>query len=1175
MSRRLCNQNFITQFCICKNREYSIEDYIRNRDKFGSTPIYCRNNHELVLANGKIKKAYFRHNNPEDTGGHPMTGWHAKWQGNFPRTEVDYPKKNSNQISGRRADVDLSDRILELQHSVISKEEVDNRRNDYTTVNNKPIVWIIHGNGAISVKRFEQSGRVYVEFVGDFWKYESFLECDYIYIDDAEKIYKICPRKVKSHMIDVEEPKSKSDFIAALKSGTELWSDKEPEQCKLYIRQQGAGNGKTFGIVQMLESNEMAHYNTFIIVTKQHSAKNVIWEEIKYQYENEKLNYISKLEYDDANKKYIIKFHNDKTGKEVKVIIATIDSLMYSIGNRNHSSYDKFQGIIESIIDDHIKADKAGVIRYAGVDPKLNKETLIVIDEAQDLTCYYADALLNIMRNKYVDAYIVGDKLQSISYEENAFTYLYDRDFPSINVEKMAATNECRRFISPRLVSFVNAMAPFKKHGLPPVTPFEVKEDVGTDPLHFFYGEPIYQEDAVDKISKEIEKIMAQFINEVVTNNRQPNDFLIVTPFTTNNPLVDALQGYIDTYWKERLGADRDDYFRYAIFHKSEEGTSINLEESKDSTRIVSTHSSKGDGRNVVFLIGFTESALKRFSLRSGNLIYDSLFHVAITRMKQKLYIQMQNNGDNICQKIAKFCENDFTSVVMPNINIFNSVKHSDLIGDCAVLHFDAFEEKFVKPANLDKLDDDRSDKRIIDAGNHAIRYATLLSTLLVKIINKENSNCDDVKRQIKAKFHMLDKSNVTPLNKWDKYYTVVSAKELAVVKIADRGRDYLKYYQVILDTMNNIKAKLKRHLCTDKIPYFCPFESVVLQHMLEIKNDGVFADIKISDVYNIIDIYNYSYDKQSNGHQDCLCDRSFSVERVELGENDGVKSLKKYLQEHFDKVKYIEKSIDAFHEKYPKINWLYQHVVKYNGMNRNFKLWRKFTLIGYDDERVIIAYIKPQLNSLNYNEILMSSIYDSYIVGNVEQYETDEQGVKKITKNYERFSKRKITTCVFALDRNEPYYINWYEDGVNLIESNSDNIKETIYRYLKDRYTAENDAIYYFYNYWRRNCSAAPGDFVEFLLEEFAEHKDTLDIKTKRFPSYIGELFYTIKVRVDMEDSKRGKRKILEDYDDKEYFMAALEKKLDESVKRYLDMRDMDGDSDSSDGVSDSESDA
>lgn len=49
------------------------------------------------------------------------------------------------------------------------------------------------------------------------------------------------------------------------------------------IKQQGAGNGKTYGLIQILQQPEFEHYKCFIAVTKQHSAKDVIKAEFDDQ----------------------------------------------------------------------------------------------------------------------------------------------------------------------------------------------------------------------------------------------------------------------------------------------------------------------------------------------------------------------------------------------------------------------------------------------------------------------------------------------------------------------------------------------------------------------------------------------------------------------------------------------------------------------------------------------------------------------------------------------------------------------------------------------------------------------------------------------------------------------------------------------------------------------------
>jgi len=169
-----------------------------------------------------------------------MTEWRTNWQNKFLNKEI----KEHNLI-------------LEFQHSKISIKEV----NAY----NKKIIWIIDGNNSIKVTKLNNCDRVYLEFKMHTWKYESFISYDIIFIDINESIYKIYPKYVKSNMIDVDKPFDKETFIELLNN-----NDKQlniiniPKQSNLYIKQQGAGNAKTYGLIQMLESKELNIMNILL-----------------------------------------------------------------------------------------------------------------------------------------------------------------------------------------------------------------------------------------------------------------------------------------------------------------------------------------------------------------------------------------------------------------------------------------------------------------------------------------------------------------------------------------------------------------------------------------------------------------------------------------------------------------------------------------------------------------------------------------------------------------------------------------------------------------------------------------------------------------------------------------------------------------------------------------------
>jgi superfamily I DNA/RNA helicase len=280
---------------------------------------------------------------------------------------------------------------------------------------------------------------------------------------------------------------------------------------------------------------------------------------------------------------------------------------MYNLGDKTSNGVDLFTSIIQSIIDGYIESNNINILSYKGsVSIKLNKDICIIIDETQDLPENYASALIKIMRGRYIDLYIVGDKLQSIQYEHNAFNY-FEKDFSYINKICTIPINKCRRFINQRLVNFCNSVVAFDDYKLPKIEPYRFEEETSST-LEFINVDECHKNRT--KLNKNTEKIMEKYKFEVKNNNCQPNDFLFVTPFTKNNVLVESIELAINQYWINKNGDT--EYIRYAIFHKSEAGTSIDTNLSINTTRIVSIHSAKGDGRKIVFVIGCNEISLKK-----------------------------------------------------------------------------------------------------------------------------------------------------------------------------------------------------------------------------------------------------------------------------------------------------------------------------------------------------------------------------------------------------------------------------------------------------------------------------------------------------------------------------------------------------------------------------------
>lgn len=1181
-----CNVNFMSQYAFVNEKQIYINDYIDEYKGY----ITCQNGHQLIpVVNVNKRIPHFRHKNSDDVGGNPMTLWHSEWQALFPITEKSFPLK-PGQIKERRADVVLNNNtILEIQHSKYEKDEIENRKHDYN-LHNINIIWLVDGNTGIKVKKLEFQNRVFLEFIDEHWKYESFKCYDCIYIDINSYIYKINPTKVKSHMIDVETPKTREEFINFLNDGIDIWTNEEPEQCNLYIRQQGAGNGKTFGIIKMLEDKDKSHYKNFIYITKQHSAKHIIkltFEEIKND-TNNKFNYLKNIQITEKNKKYIITYFNTLSNQDTTITIATIDSFTYSVGNKNHTYFDKFEGLIYSIIDGYIESKKCGTINFASINPRLNKETLLVIDEFQDPPEYYGKAIIQIMLNKYIDVYIVGDKLQSISNEKNAFTYFSENEFPSINIIKLQPTNVCRRFTHPTLVNFVNFMIPFKKYNLPEIKPYKIYENTNTDdPIIFIKGKPIDidLEKNEETITNEVYEIMNHYEDEVSKNSRFPEDFLIVTPFTKKNPLVEALLLRLNMFWKNKFMEDEkhmvqwknklsdiknnntsitekdndnieriinlsnEDYNKYAIFHKSEEGSSIDLSESDYATRIVSCHASKGDGRKIVFTIGFNESSIKRFSQISNNLIYDSLLHVAFTRMKEKLYVYFIDNGDDIAYKIRKYMTKNLPNKkeYEPIIDIEKKIKYSDLFCENRSINFELFYKNIIQPCSLKKIDENNDEKKIVDMGNHMIRYACLNINLILEIINREmKSNDEDIKKQLKAILHNVSECDITEATSMKGYYALMKIKKkIPIIKLSNHGRDYLNYYNIIFENIKNIQIKLKDFLIKDIKILLCPLECIILYYMIEIVNQRQFSDITIQDIYNIIDIYSCSFCEENRcQHTHCLCSNHFNIKKKFI-HTSKTQNMQLYLFTHFEKMSKIKNIIDMVYIKTPKINWLVRNISFYEG-NDTFKIYNKYDFIGYNDTSVLICYIKPQFNGLNYNDVLLDSIYDTYFLYNIRKY--NDEGEEN--NNYKRFNGKKIITCIFSLDLNEPYYIDWTDEvGKNRIKENECDLLLILYDGIMEKYKSEHGIVYNFYSYWREFCpenERKPLKFIRFLKGKISGYE---------ILTYINDFLTRIEFKIEMETGKTAKEQVLLFYDDKDNFLFDLKKELEKSVKNYLNI--------------------
>ena len=163
--------------------------------------------------------------------------------------------------------------------------------------------------------------------------------------------------------------------------------------------------------------------------------------------------------------------------------------------------------------------------------------------------------------------------------------------------------------------------------------------------------ENIYNEENREKRAAFIDLIIKKIDFEIDKYNYSPEDFEIIFPIMKKNTLALELETRINEYMINKFPQNEYKYRVYAVCHRHEEGTVIDMSISVKATRIVTIKTSKGDGRKVVFVLSCTEKNLDTLTYyaeknldtltcnEEKSLTYESYFHVSLTRAKKKKYI--------------------------------------------------------------------------------------------------------------------------------------------------------------------------------------------------------------------------------------------------------------------------------------------------------------------------------------------------------------------------------------------------------------------------------------------------------------------------------------------------------------------------------------------------------
>ena len=1040
--------------------------------------------------------------------------WHTKMENLFPKDmqEVQFYCSSKSSNICRRADIHLSDtRTCEIQHSYISENEIVNRFNDWNKFG-KEIIWLIDGNSGIEIEKLSSGN--YLIIFKEVWKYKSFIKkYDFILLEKDEVVFKIELDKIKSGMIELKEPKSLQETVDYLKTKPEkiwnFWLDDNVIKSRFTIHQEGAGNGKTFSIWKSILEN--IDKKTYIIVTKQHTAKVVIYEELIDQkhrfHNNEQLFHIENLTNDceeNTEKHYVIKFTHKESLRECTVIIGTIDSFCYNLSYSNSKGSEYFKGIVDNIAIKGATKIINGYMHFGGQYIQLSKECELWIDEVQDLPVNYFQAMCKLMYETSCYIHVVGDKLQSLEFENNFLTSIVQEGLPNIDVIIEEPKNINRRIKVTNMSEEINKFVNFEKYKLPKIECDDrVKKQINLEPIKIIDSPTIYAKDQNDeKIDNYCNLIMDKYRFEVENNKRLPQDFLIIFPIMEKNVIAGELQSRIQEYWCNKSNnssnnstnnsSNNSNYIQYVYLHKHTEGNVINTKDSIKATRIMSIRASKGDGRKVVFVLGVTESSLKIVSNKEKNLVYESHLHVGLTRAKNQIYFGLVKNNDDIHKRFGETGYVEFFPFISKKINLG---KITELIDKDKLIEL--LDKNNISPENILK-EEINQPKEQVDWGYHCIKYHTFYYNIILNIIKNRFNNLSKENSQLFVKLNIISKYNIKEYNV-NEFYNFLTEYQYAEKKpdfplcnLSNNPEYQKNYCNIIKNTMEKVKKSIKNN----KIDKLNVYESIILIYMIELETNLKYSEITPMDIYNITHFF------QSNKNKE-----------VELLNN----------------IVNIENIIDTSGIKdYQNINW---NIFKHIELDSKFDYFKinklQFQIIGNNETDIIHIVLKSDISQLNFWDITIEILLERFLIYN-----------PKSEEDISKFKNKKITTYLFLLDKNNFIKFEWDWDKLLLNE-----IKSELKLVLEKYYENNHNDIYTYFTYLKNNnekWDKEPNIIIDKIIDDFEKNSNS--------PEYIIDFFKDINTKIEDDEEYNY-------IDNYQSFNNKLNRKLTRNIKKYLEL--------------------
>lgn len=816
----------------------------------------------------------------------------------------------------RRADVCAGETVIEYQHSRITLEEVRARNSDYERFG-KRVIWVVdctqNVNMPVRISSPDDEEEVWMLEFDRKWQVHSVSECAIVFADFGDRIFRVPVASTRHRMVAAfGSICTGAEFASHLVSPTLEVEVAVPTQSRLTVAQDPHGSGKTYRLTRMMihADADVDHryrlYRTFIVVTKPHSAKDVVYAEFMKHLRDSQCEIREVRE----DRQYVVKFTRPGGADVIMAIFGTADSLMWGLADNKVRGTDAFINLVRTIHEHgptKLVGPKGRMRNYGCEQPQINPKTLLITDEATMLPEAYAGAFATLMHTCNVDVHLAGDVQQSTSFEKNLMTRvvreyneatsLQRSRLPSFPCSEVIIKpgNQVRRF-NQDLVDFRNTvMAGFHSHpthnlGIAvPVAAGDVQHDRGEFSVHSiaYTGCGADQDDIEDAVSD----IMGRIRRDVDESALLPNDLLVVTPFVSNNPLMDQLRTLIEEFWAQRFAdstyvdrvRDKPDFAAtnrlaraaaedgeglpwLCVLHRSEENKPIDTKESRYGTRIVSIHASQGDGRRFVYLVGVTERALTRFTCGERNLKYESLLNVAVSRMKEVVRVYLERTYDDVWERFLPVMPPEMRHAVPPTVSARVGFELSGCeMDDGAQGLFEASKLRFASIGQLEATGDLCERASPLDYAHHVVRMQSAHCIFHARVLAHQAENGDRFSEQLHTIFAKLERSPIDACDSKD-YYRKLRLEPRCVIPLLyyDTGASrYMAVHKRIHALLREVQSDVRGWLRGGQVDLraFSPEKAVVMQYAVGYISSGAWGGVKMDTVYDVVNCYTSTED--------------------------------------------------------------------------------------------------------------------------------------------------------------------------------------------------------------------------------------------------------------------------------------------------------------------------